>query len=61
MRRTVALASIVLLGIGPAASARVDARTAAGSATFVVTGHGWGHGVGLSQYGAYGYAQKGTA
>ena len=30
------------------------------SATFLVTGHGWGHGVGLSQYGAYGYAQKGV-
>ncbi len=26
---------------------------------FVVTGHGWGHGVGMSQYGAYGYAQHG--
>lgn len=60
MRRTVVLVSILLLGIGPAASARVDARAPVGSATFVVTGHGWGHGVGLSQYGAYGYAQKGT-
>jgi stage II sporulation protein D len=61
MRRTVALASILLLGSGPAATARIDARTATtGSATFIVTGHGWGHGVGLSQYGAYGYAQKGT-
>jgi len=26
---------------------------------FVVTGHGFGHGVGMSQYGAYGYAQHG--
>jgi stage II sporulation protein D len=26
---------------------------------FVLTGHGWGHGVGMSQYGAYGYAQHG--
>ena len=60
MRRTVALASILLLGTGPAAPARVDTRAATGSATFVVTGHGWGHGVGLSQYGAYGYAQRGT-
>jgi stage II sporulation protein D len=60
MRRTVALASILLLGTGPAAPARVAAPTTTGTATFVVTGHGWGHGVGLSQYGAYGYAQKGT-
>jgi len=62
MRRTFAfaIASILLLGTGPAAHARVDAKAAPGSATFVVTGHGWGHGVGMSQYGAYGYAQKGV-
>jgi len=59
MRRTVAIASILLLGCIPAAAARVQAKAAAGGATFVVTGHGWGHGVGMSQYGAYGYAQKG--
>jgi stage II sporulation protein D len=28
--------------------------------TFVVTGRGWGHGVGLAQWGAYGYAQQGS-
>jgi stage II sporulation protein D len=60
MRRTVAIASILLLGIGPVAHARVGAKAEAGAATFVVTGHGWGHGVGMSQYGAYGYAQKGV-
>ncbi|MFL5951284.1 MAG: SpoIID/LytB domain-containing protein [Gaiellaceae bacterium] len=61
MRRTVAIASVLLLlGTGPAAHARVDAKATAGAATFVVTGHGWGHGVGMSQYGAYGYAQKGV-
>ena len=27
--------------------------------TFFISGHGWGHGLGLSQYGAYGYAQHG--
>jgi stage II sporulation protein D len=61
MRRTVATVSILLLGLCPAAAhARLDAKAAAGAATFVVTGHGWGHGVGMSQYGAYGYAQKGV-
>jgi stage II sporulation protein D len=61
MRRTVATASILLIGLCPAAAhARLDAKAAAGAATFVVTGHGWGHGVGMSQYGAYGYAQKGV-
>src|SRR4029079_9994061 len=60
MRRTVAIASILLLGIGPAAHARGNATARAGAATCVVTGHGWGHGVGMSQYGAYGYAQHGV-
>src|SRR6266516_2294683 len=60
MRRTLAIASVLLLGTSPAAPAHVQKTAAtAGAATFVVTGHGWGHGVGLSQYGAYGYAQKG--
>jgi stage II sporulation protein D len=27
---------------------------------FVVTGRGWGHGVGLSQYGAFGFARQGS-
>jgi len=60
LRRTLALASILLLGTGPAAPARGTEPVATGTATFVVTGHGWGHGVGFSQYGAYGYAQKGV-
>jgi stage II sporulation protein D len=33
----------------------------AGAATrWVVTGAGWGHGIGMSQYGAYGMAQQGS-
>ncbi|HEU5363793.1 MAG TPA: SpoIID/LytB domain-containing protein [Gaiellaceae bacterium] len=37
--------------------------TATSTASRVVafTGHGWGHGLGLSQWGAYGYAQHGLA
>jgi stage II sporulation protein D len=31
----------------------------ASGVTWVVTGHGFGHGIGLSQYGAYGYAKHG--
>jgi stage II sporulation protein D len=51
---------VLLLVAGSAAHARSAAQPVPqGSATFVVTGHGWGHGVGLSQWGAYGYAQKG--
>jgi stage II sporulation protein D len=51
---------VLLLVAGSAAHGRSAAQPVPqGSATFVVTGHGWGHGVGLSQWGAYGYAQKG--
>src|SRR5712691_4152309 len=55
------LAVLVLATTSAAATARVERRLAppAPNATFVVTGHGWGHGVGMSQYGAYGYAQHG--
>src|SRR5216684_2880568 len=64
MRRTLVLLSVLLLVAGSAARARTPALAQpvpAGAATFLVTGHGWGHGVGLSQYGAYGYAQKGVS
>ena len=45
-------AGVALAGFGMAAPA--------GAATlFTLTGHGWGHGIGLSQYGALGYAQHG--
>ena len=27
--------------------------------TIVISGHGWGHGVGMAQWGAFGYAQHG--
>jgi SpoIID/LytB domain protein len=38
-----------------------DSPVAAASASehLEVSGHGWGHGRGMGQYGAYGYAQKG--
>ena len=39
--------------------AAATAGTARAGTTLVVTGHGWGHGVGMSQWGAYGYALHG--
>jgi stage II sporulation protein D len=33
--------------------------TSSVASVLVVSGHGWGHGLGLSQWGAYGYAQHG--
>src|SRR5437588_597977 len=56
-----ALVAIVFLsGAGPSAGdAQRHAQPPAGTPTFVVSGHGWGHGVGLAQWGSYGYAQQG--
>jgi stage II sporulation protein D len=42
----------------PAAGQQVP-PSAYGEAVFLVSGRGWGHGVGMSQYGAYGQAQAG--
>jgi len=44
-------------GTTTAAVPTTTASTA--SAVLAVSGHGWGHGLGLSQWGAYGYAQHG--
>jgi stage II sporulation protein D len=58
VRRILVLALLVLAA--PAAtSARVDA-TREPTPLFVLSGHGWGHGVGMGQYGAYGYAKHGV-
>jgi stage II sporulation protein D len=68
MRRTIAhvvVAAAVAAGLAASATAAsVCTGTCfsapAGSGPLLVfTGHGWGHGVGMSQYGAYGYAQHG--
>jgi stage II sporulation protein D len=37
----------------------LSAGPAGASTLFTLTGHGWGHGIGMSQYGALGYAQHG--
>lgn len=56
LRRSAVIALAALCFAGPAAGG-----TAVAVSTFVFTGHGWGHGIGLSQYGALGYAQHGLA
>jgi stage II sporulation protein D len=54
------LALAVAATAGAAAPAPAPAPPASVTATtFVVSGRGWGHGVGMSQYGALGYAQDG--
>src|SRR3954454_17250120 len=55
--RTVAAFLAALALAAPATAApRAGAQP---QATFVVTGHGWGHGIGMSQWGARGYAEHG--
>ena len=36
-------------------------RAMPGPPTFVISGRGWGHGVGMAQWGAYGFAQHGAS
>ena len=52
------LAATLLAALGIAGPVATPAAKPAGGA-FFVSGHGWGHGVGLAQYGAYGYALHG--
>jgi stage II sporulation protein D len=54
IRRLVVLATVL-------AGALVLAAPAQPALTFVVKGRGWGHGIGMSQYGAQGFAQHGRS
>ena len=52
---------LLLICLALAASLAAAAPALAGKARFTIRGAGFGHGVGMSQYGAYGFAQQGTA
>jgi len=43
----------------PVCAVSCFAAPAGSGALLIFSGHGWGHGVGMSQYGAFGYAQHG--
>ena len=55
------IGSVLALAASAAAGPRAPAPTPAAvtATTFFVSGRGWGHGVGMSQYGALGYANEG--
>ena len=53
-----AIAIVAAILVSPAAGQQTT-PSAYGEAVFVVSGRGWGHGVGMSQYGAYGQALAG--
>jgi stage II sporulation protein D len=58
-RLTLVLAALAAL-LGPAGASTQSTPSTVTVTTFVVTGRGWGHGVGMSQWGAYGYAKRGV-
>jgi stage II sporulation protein D len=59
--RLIAASVLVLAVLATTAAAQAPAPAASttGEAMFAVSGRGWGHGVGLSQWGAYGQAKEG--
>src|SRR5690349_24581936 len=54
MTRTLLATLALLVALAAPASAQSSKKT-----TFTIKGAGFGHGVGMSQYGALGYAQNG--
>src|SRR5437588_4070074 len=56
---TLAAAVVAAAPAAVAAAVLVGAPAAEASSSFYITGGGDGHGIGMSQYGAYGYAQHG--
>src|SRR5688572_24276451 len=64
MRRMLFVLTGLVLALAASAPAGVRAPAptkpaAVTATTFVASGRGWGHGVGMSQYGALGFANEG--
>src|SRR5581483_10143486 len=57
--RRLALALVAVAALVGPAGATSQSADAVTATTFVINGRGWGHGVGMPQWGAYGYAQHG--
>jgi SpoIID/LytB domain protein len=55
-----AAGSAAAAGSAPVCSGSCFVAPAGSGPLFLISGHGFGHGVGMSQYGAYGYAQHGA-
>ena len=66
IRRLVSSSAVAFVVIVTAAAATTmpasaDTAVSAKSGSFTIHGAGWGHGWGMSQYGAYGAARKGLS
>jgi stage II sporulation protein D len=59
--RRLALVLVVVAALVGPAGAVPQTPASFSVTTFVITGRGWGHGVGMAQWGAYGYAQHGVS
>lgn len=64
MRRTFVFVAALVVAVAfasapQAAPTKVYVAPAGSGALFLVSGHGWGHGVGMGQWGAQGYAEQG--
>jgi stage II sporulation protein D len=59
LRRAIVLLLLLSGLIAGNGSAGFTPPALKGTPQFVVSGHGWGHGVGMGQWGAYGFAQNG--
>jgi stage II sporulation protein D len=58
-RRAIVLVLLLSALVVGRASAGFTPPALKGTPQFVISGHGWGHAVGMGQWGAYGYAQHG--
>ncbi len=61
IRRLALVPVLAVALLGPAGASPQDRPAQVTATTFVISGRGWGHGVGMSQWGAYGYAKNGVA
>lgn len=59
MRALLAVFAVTLTASAASAAGQQLPASSYGEAVFLVSGKGWGHGVGMSQYGAYGQALEG--
>src|SRR5258708_7156023 len=55
----VASSALVVVAAGPSNAARRPNGALPATSVLAVDGHGWGHGHGMGQYGAIGYAKAG--
>jgi stage II sporulation protein D len=55
------ISAVLATTLSTATPASADTAVSPRSGTFTISGAGWGHGWGMSQYGAYGAARKGLS